>query len=410
MNGPRDDDDGDELPILDELATYVGFGAEDAALLPEVRPLVEPAFPAAVDEFYAQIEATPGALAVMKEGPRQVRRLKGTLLDWLGSIFVGPWDAAYVERRARIGRVHVRIGLEQRYMFGAMNLLRAHLHNALDDALPHPDWPAERTRHAHRAVDRVCDLELAIMLETYREGYVRQIRGSERLATLGQLAATIGHELRNPLAVIDTSVHLLRRRTDEVPGAERHLRRIAEQTAISNRIIADLLELARDRDPAREHTDLLELIDRALETLPLPAGITMDRAIDPNLPKAWVDGSQLRQVVINLVANAYQSAAGTGGSTVRLEAEPGTDGALVLRILDDGAGLTPEVEARLFEPLFTTRSRGVGLGLALCRRIVEKHRGTIRGANRPDQRGALFEVVLPGALSPPAAATPRPEE
>jgi len=387
-----------EQPILAELARYVGFGPQDEELLRAVGPLVAPSFPAAVDEFYERIRETPNAHVVMREGPRQVDRLKGTLHRWLESVFEGPWDQAYVEKRARIGHVHVRIGLDQRYMFSAMNLLRARLHDALDEALPEAGWTEERTRLAHRAVDRICDLELALMLEAYRGAYIRQIRASERLATLGQLAATIGHELRNPLAVIDTSIHLLRRQTEGQPRAVRHLDRILEQTGVSNRIIADLLELARDRDPTRESIALPKLIEDAVATLPLAAGVTVDVDVDPELPPAWVDASQLRQVVLNLVTNAVQATALAGGGRVLVEARERPEGALVLRVLDDGPGMTPETEARLFEPLFTTKSRGVGLGLALCKRIVEKHRGTIRGTTRSDQAGSIFEVVMPRAL------------
>lgn len=385
----------ERVSMLAELAEYTGFDDADAAALVEARPVVESAFPDIVDAFYDAIERSPGALRAMREGPAQVDRLKGSLHRWLEGVFAGVYDDAYFVRRARIGRMHVRMELDQRYMFAAMSVLRTALHEALTTRAE--GWSGEKLDHTHRAIDRICDIELAIMLETYRETFVTKMRDTERLATLGQLAATIGHELRNPLAVIDTSVHLLRRSAAGDPKSDRHLQRIADQTALSNDIIADLLELARDRDPNREPTRLDTVVQQVLDGLPTKNGVAIEVDLDPALPLAWIDGGQVRQLIGNLLTNAIQStrsASGDGAVQLAIRAD-GSD--LVLTVDDEGIGLSPDVERRLFEPLFTTRSRGVGLGLALCKRIAEKHRGRIAGHNRPGG-GARFEVVLPEAF------------
>ena len=381
-------------PIIEEVAGYVGFDSADAALLKELGPHLRPSFRAIIDRFYATIEAHPGASEVITGGQAQIDRLKGTLVDWMEGLVGGVYDDAYWERRARIGRVHVRIELDQRYMFSAMNLIREGLHEALDAS----DFPAERVSAGHRALDRICDIELAMMLETYREAYVARIRASERLATLGQLAASIGHDLRNPLAVIETSLHLLRRRVTDDNRAERHLGRIGEQVALCGAIIGDLLELARDRDPVRNPAPFPAVVQEALRAIPVPPAVEIAVSVAEGLPPVSVDSGQMRQVVLNLVSNAVQALGEGGAPKGRIEVDAGSKGdALVFTVSDDGPGLSEEAEARLFEPLFTTRAKGIGLGLALCKRIVDKHGGTIRGANR-EGGGAEFTVVLPGAI------------
>src|SRR5262249_17947775 len=151
-------------------------------------------------------------------GESQVGQLKVTLKQWMDSLLTGPWDEAYYERRARIGRVHVRIALPQHYMFGAMDVVRQEMLAGI--------VPAFRGADAHTvrgALDKILDLELAIMLHTYREDLIAQQAKHERLATFGQLVGSIGHELRNPLGVIESSLYILRGRIGEDERARKHV-------------------------------------------------------------------------------------------------------------------------------------------------------------------------------------------
>src|SRR4029079_17580039 len=194
-----------------------------------LRPLAAQDFGWIVDDFYAAIEAHPGARAAITGGDAQITRLKQTLIAWMDTLLLGPHDEAYYERRARIGRVHVRIGLPQGYMFAAMNRIRVHLLDVLRNKVPDP----ERVAVIAKALHQIMDLELAIMLETYREDLVAKNRNAERLATIGQFAASIGHELRNPLGVIESSLYLVRQHLGpegaSEPKVAKHLERIGSE-------------------------------------------------------------------------------------------------------------------------------------------------------------------------------------
>lgn len=379
--------------VMEELSRYVGFDEADAARLARIGPQLRASFPGVVDVFYDAIERHEPARAVFKGGQAQIERQKARLHDWLEGIFGGVYDEAYFELRARIGRVHVQIDLDQRYMFGAMNLVRDGLHRALDAT----DLESADKLLCHRSIDRICDIELAIMLETYRERFVERQRANERLATIGQLAASIGHELRNPLAVMETSIHLLRRRIED-ERTVKHVDKIAKQITVSSSIISGLLALARDRPPERAPVPLTELIDDALGLVHAPASIEVIRTVSDGLPSVPLDRAQMRQVVSNLVTNAVQ-AIETAGGAGKVEVEAGVDEHAWIEVRDDGPGFPPEVLARVFEPLVTSRTTGIGLGLALCARIVDNHGGSLDVRNRPTG-GARVRAVLPLVVEP----------
>ncbi|MCB9567249.1 MAG: histidine kinase [Myxococcales bacterium] len=375
------------MTVLQALISYIQFSDGDVALLAKMGPILTPFFPRIVDRFYDAIHRTPEALAVFEGGEAQIQRQKGMLQRWLVGLFGGVYDDAYYEERAKIGRTHVRINLDQRFMFAAMNVVRRELHAALGEC----GWPESERYRGHTAIDKICDIELAVMLETYREASVQRVQQTERLATVGQIAASIGHELRNPLAVMQTSIQLLGRRVSDDPRAEKHLRRIGDQIGLCNAIISDLLELARDRPPERHPVDLIALVRQTVIDVPRPAAVQVELDMPEDVAAIHADAGQVRQVIVNLVLNAVQAIGPEGRIDVRVV--PG-DEFIELVVDDSGPGLPADVLRRLFEPLFTTRSSGTGLGLALCRRITEKHGGSINAANR-EEGGARFTVALP---------------
>lgn len=229
-------------------------------------------------------------------------------------------------------------------------------------------------------------------LRQLEESQARVVQ-QERLAAIGQLAAAVSHELRNPLGVISNALYLLRSGL-ESGGEQRLLRALAtaeREVSSASLIVSDLLDYARSRAPELVEVDLAELLEEVLSVAPGPAGLRVSRHCPPGLV-VGADRDQLRQVLLNLVMNAYD-ACGVDGR-VELAATSGAPGWIVLTVSDDGAGIDGETAARVFEPFFTRKSSGTGLGLAVVQRIVEAHGGRVELESEPG-RGATFTVALP---------------
>jgi signal transduction histidine kinase len=373
--------------IFHELQRYVHFGPGDQLRLRAFHPLAAPSFQAVAESFYARILEHEESTRVLQGGETQVGRLKTTLVAWLGTLLQGPWDDAYWKHRKVIGQVHVRIGMPQHLMFGAMNVVRAELDTLAVERLPAgPDLDGTRA-----ALSKILDLELAVMLHTYRDDLLAQQARVERLSTFGQLVASIGHDLRNPLGVIETSLYILRGRIGEDQRALKHADRIQEQLGLANGIIGNLLDMVRNRPLQREPVRLAEVVAAARGTLRWPAGVALALVGLVELPEVEGDAGQLRQVLVNLLQNAAFAAAPTGTVTVRGRL---LEGAIALDVEDTGPGVDPATRRRLFEPLITTKEHGIGLGLALCKRIAERHGGEVVYSDR-EGGGARFTLRLP---------------
>ena len=383
-----------DLTFFENIKLYVGFTDASSAALRELHPIALPFFQPIVDDFYAAIEDHPGARQAITGGQAQIARLKQTLVRWMDRMLLGPHDEEYYQLRARIGRMHVRIALPQQYMFTAMDRIRVRLLDVVRAQIV--DDPAKVDRVA-TALNQILDLELAIMLETYREDLEAKHRNAERLATIGQFAASIGHELRNPLGVVESSLYLLRQhlKTDaEAPSVKKHLDRIGTEVQRANKTIHDLLDLARNRPPQMRPTNLRALVDSAAESALLPAAMTLHTTAPADLTLT-IDPDQVRQVLANLFINSSQALKGRGQIWVEAEATDG--GGARVRVRDDGPGIPAEDRARVFEALFTTKAKGSGLGLALCRRIMEAHGGSVEIEARSD--GASFLLGFPGGAA-----------
>jgi two-component system, NtrC family, sensor histidine kinase HydH len=380
--------------LFQELRRYVGFAAEDEQSLRALDGVVRPWFPAIAETFYTRILEHEGAHAVLG-GESQVGHLKVSLVSWMELLLSGPWDEDYYQRRCRIGRVHVQVSLPQHYMFGAMNVLRQEFHRVIDTHSTLEPAPRQACR---LALAKLLDLELAIMLHAYREDLLAQQARNERLSTFGQLVGSIGHELRNPLGVIQTSLYLLKGMPladDE--RAAKHLNRIGEQVSLANHIVADLLDMIRDQPLKRERVRLEAVWKDALGAVRLPAGVRLHAEGLEALPSLEGDPVQLRQVLVNLLENAVYAVGETG--SVRLMGSLSPE-VVELVMEDSGPGVSEPIRRRLFEPLMTTKPRGIGLGLPLVKRILERHGGSILYAPHPGH-GARFVMRLP--LTPSSA-------
>jgi signal transduction histidine kinase len=220
----------------------------------------------------------------------------------------------------------------------------------------------------------------------------------ERLAAVGELAAVMAHEVRNALGVVFNSLEAIKRRSSASPEARPLLDMVGQEADRLNRIVEDLLDFARPNPPRREPTAIDRVIASAVEV----AGCTVsterfhiELQIDAGLPSVAIDERMIRQALINLLLNALQAMPG-GGSVVVSAAPVRHEGRSFARVdvADDGPGMTSESTARLFQPFFTTKATGTGLGLAVVRRFVEAHGGHVAVRSREGD-GSTFTLMLP---------------
>src|SRR5690606_37847190 len=166
-----------DLVRLQSIREYLGFDERSAHLIREFRSVAERDFPAVVNDFYAAIERNAEARQIITGGPEQIERLKSTLTAWLASLLSGVYDEQYLRQHARIGKVHVRIGLPQYFMFTAMNRVRFQLASAVERA--YGQKPEQRVQLL-AALHRLLDMELCVMLDSYREDLLDRQRARER--------------------------------------------------------------------------------------------------------------------------------------------------------------------------------------------------------------------------------------
>jgi two-component system NtrC family sensor kinase len=220
---------------------------------------------------------------------------------------------------------------------------------------------------------------------------------SEKLASLGKLAAGIAHEINNPLGGVLIYTHLLLEDTDKDSGQYENLKKIVKETTRCKDIVKGLLEFSRPKEPEMVPTDIHEAINRALaifEPQALFQNIQVQKEFS-EVPRIIADSSQLQQVFTNIIANAAEAMAGSGILTIRTSLEKQT-GRIKIELSDTGHGIKPENMTRLFEPFFTTKEvgKGTGLGLAISYGIVQKHQGSIEVRSEIG-KGTTFTVILP---------------
>lgn len=222
------------------------------------------------------------------------------------------------------------------------------------------------------------------------EAVQAQLVLQERLAAIGELAATVGHELRNPLAVITNALYLLRRALAGGGDPARHLDTAEREVAAASAIVSDLLDYARARQPVMAPIDVADLAAEVLSTVPVSPGVSV--VVEGGATVVAADRDMLRQVLVNLVSNGLEAM--PDGGTLSVSTAPTPDGGAQVAVADTGAGIDPDVLPRIYEPFFSGKARGVGLGLAVTQRIVSAHGGDITVASTPGE-GTTFTVVLP---------------
>lgn len=219
---------------------------------------------------------------------------------------------------------------------------------------------------------------------------------TDKLASMGRLAAGLAHEIRNPLAGIAGAIEILRDECPDDPTKHVYAQMLADLTRI-NTAIESLLNLARPSSPNLATTDVGQLLDDALQLLrPMlqRRGISVRLEVAAGLPEFLLDPDRIRQVVVNLVRNSAQAIDRDGQIVVRCTTFPGGDG-VIIAVEDDGPGIPADVIGRVFDPFFSTKLSGTGLGLSVATSLVEQHGGRLEVKSDPGE-GTTFYVLLPG--------------
>jgi signal transduction histidine kinase len=224
-----------------------------------------------------------------------------------------------------------------------------------------------------------------------------QLLHKEKLASVGQLAAGVAHELNNPLGTILLFADLLYKELPEDDPRRADLHRIIGEARRCKIIVADLLNFARQQEILAQETDLNLLLEQAIEAVvhqPTFGGVKIVRQLDSGLPALEADPAQLQQVFVNLLNNAAEAM--PDGGTITLTTAPGEGETLQARVSDTGCGIPRENLVKMFTPFFTTKApgAGTGLGLSIVYGIIKMHRGQISVESEVG-RGTTFTVTLP---------------
>ena len=378
--------------VFDEIKDYMAFTPQDAACLAELRPIVTPHFSHIVNAFYTALYANPRTKAVF-ESEEQVERLRRSLMTWLDELFGGRYDDLYFNKRARIGRAHVAVGLLPHFMFGAMNVIRSEIVEII-----HAEHTPEKRHPCASAVNRILDLELTIMVQSYWDNLMEM-----KLKVPAALASGLAHEIRNPLNALALNITLLERKMrameDDQSGPimdamRSEIRRI---TALTTEIMdfAKPIGVERAWCSARRLTDVMRM----------NLGTTMD-ATDIEFTsevegpdELYCDSDRLQQALLNLITNAVEAIRHSPGR-VHLKIV-NDESNTTIAVSDNGEGMTPAMQYRMFDLFFTSKTTGTGLGLAIVKKIVEAHEGALDVTSKVGQ-GTTFTISIPR----PAAGPP----
>jgi two-component system NtrC family sensor kinase len=248
------------------------------------------------------------------------------------------------------------------------------------------------------------------MVETLHQTQ-QELLHKEKLASMGQLAAGVAHEINNPLGTILLFSDVMYKEAPEDDPRRDDLKMVINETTRCKNIVADLLNFARQQEVLAQDTDVHTLLEQAVEGVsrqPAFEGVEIMRQFSPDLPTIQADPAQLQQVFVNLLNNAAEAMEGSG--TITLATRPMNSQWVEIKVSDTGRGIPEENLGKLFTPFFTTKAlgRGTGLGLSIVYGIIKMHRGQIAVQSQVGQ-GTTFIVTLPvqlpkGQLAPTSAA------
>jgi signal transduction histidine kinase len=237
----------------------------------------------------------------------------------------------------------------------------------------------------HEAAGFTCDF----ISEVHQIKTEKTIK-TEKLVTLGQMSSNISHDLRNPMAIIKNSIDLINiKYKDQLsPGMLEHLARVDRSVLSMNRMVNDILNFARTQSLYLEDNSLIKVINHSISTIEIPSKIRITMPLDDITLK--FDAAKLESVFYNLITNAIQSIGEKEGD-ITIKFIERRDDKIQIQVQNSGPAIPDDLLTKIFEPLFTTKQHGTGLGLPSCKNIVEQHHGTIRASNSP----TTFTITLP---------------
>jgi len=319
--------------------------------------------------------------------------LSGFVVFLLFVVFMGGRTAFSISEETGLGWGVVATAVMISFVLACMSWLFGESINNAFSTLKKRSEELQTTKEELRASNEELQAAHNKLLETQE-----QLIRSEKLAAIGQLASGVGHELRNPLGAIKNAGFYIRRRitNTDLPNTEprvmEFLSIIEEEVNSANKVITDLLGFSRVAKPTVAPANIAGIIEDALRYTPVPENIKLTKDINNGLPMVMVDGEQIKQVFLNITLNALQAMGEKGG---RLDIRARDRGKFVdVDFIDTGGGIPDEIKDKIFDPLFTTKAKGVGLGLSVCKTIIERHEGDIKVKSRVG-KGTTFTISLP---------------
>ncbi|MDP7033205.1 MAG: protoglobin domain-containing protein [Planctomycetota bacterium] len=379
--------------LFDRMKTYVGFSEEDSDRLRPFTQLPDETLLPIIDHFYKKIVSDEEAYSVL-DSPEQIDRLKKTLLIWVRQLFAGPHNDEYFELRASIGRRHVAVGLPQHLTFTSMAVIREDLSRVIQDQLRNQP---SLLRDSLRSLHALLDLELAIILETYREDFVKRESENERMATIGELGVSLYHEIKEPLHTIQSSLSIIKE-TEKIADQSRahhHLDKINRGALKAGKICNELLDFSKISKCRIQEVELKDFFDSVIQSSDQPPQVTL--SIDlPDHPRFIpLDRQTFGRAIHCLIDNAVNSLGDEKG-TVSVRLIP--KGAEVeITVSDNGCGIAEENIRKIFEPMYSQTPNGIGLGLTMTQQVVRQHGGRIEAKSQVGH-GSQFTIYLPAQI------------
>jgi signal transduction histidine kinase len=378
---------------------FLGLDEEDARQLKSIHGMAEQHADDIINRLYDHLLKF-GPMRAFFKSPEMLDRVKSYQKRYFTELTEGNTDEPYFENRLRVGDTHQRIELLPQWYLGLYSRYFQLIIEQVRDTLG-----PEKALDVIPALTKQMFLDIGLALDAYIQGGFidtlraerrvsselrEELRRKEKLAILGQLGGGVGHELRNPIAAMQASIYFLKLALEEDsnPKIQRHLRLLDSELNGANEIITNLLDFSRTRKPEPIQTSATAVIRAVLDRQDFR---TVELVEEINDAGFVADPGQIRQVIGNLVTNALQAMPDGGRLTIRVRKE---DSIVCIDIVDTGHGMSAETVTKIFQPLFTTKAKGIGLGLSVCESLVQANKGRIRVISTPGQ-GSTFTIELP---------------